>query len=92
MAAVGLRSGTSKRVENWGQVFVVIAPLDAVSDTNTFDTGLDSIIDGGVFVCHESADAVAADSIAVASISGGEVTFQVAGTARTANLMAFGYK
>lgn len=91
MAAVGLASGTTAKTTTFGDLRVHIANLAAVSDTNTYDTGLSSIIDGGYFVVPQGDAAVAADSISVASKSGGVLTFQVAGTARTANLIVFGY-
>lgn len=92
MAAVGLASGTVATTTVFGDQAIHVAQLAAVSDTNTYDTGLSKIIDGGVQITFASDAAVAADSIAVASISGGVITFQVAGTARISNLLAIGRK
>ena len=68
---------------------VVIADLPAVSDGDTFKAHLSEGVRHATVV-PIGADAVAADSIAVASISGDTVTFQVAGTARTATVTCYG--
>lgn len=68
---------------------VATALLDDVADTNTWDSGL-SVIEN-VQCTARDASAVAADTISVASVSGGVVTFQVAGTARDAYVEARGY-
>lgn len=65
------------------------ATLDDVADTNTWDTGL--LVVEGVQCTARDASAVAADTISVASVSGGVVTFQVAGTARDAYVQAVGF-
>lgn len=69
----------------------VQARLDDVADTNTWDSGLIAIDDGSISVSFQDASAVAADSIAIASVSGGIVTFQAAGTARDVNIQVTGY-
>jgi hypothetical protein len=78
----------SQQLNVVGNRRVVSALLTAPADTNTWDTGLVSI--DNVQITAASASTVAADSIAVDSISGGVVTFQVAGTARDCYVQAVG--
>lgn len=65
------------------------ATLDDVADTNTWDTGLITV--ENVQCTARDSSAVAADTCSVASVSGGIVTFQVAGTARDAYVQATGF-
>lgn len=69
----------------------VVARLDDVADTNTWDSGLIAIDDGDISLAFHDSSAVAADSIAVASVSGGVVTFQAAGTARDVDIRVRGF-
>lgn len=78
----------SKKESVFGDTRVVVADLPAVSDADTFDTGLKVDV-AFALVVPKGPDAVAADSISVASISGDTLTFQVAGTARPATVLVF---
>jgi hypothetical protein len=71
-----------------GQRRHVHARLPAVSDADTWNTGLTRV--EHVTLTADSDATVAADSIAVASVAAGVVTFQVAGTARAVYAHAVG--
>lgn len=77
----------STRTTVFGDRRVVLARLTDPADTNTWITGLQSI--ENVQLTFAEA-AVAADSIAVASISGGTITFSQAGTARNVDALVVG--
>lgn len=66
-----------------------VAELPAVSDGDTFVSELPNVEYAIPSFIDDAA--VAADSIAIASISGATVTFQVAGTARKATVLVVGF-
>ena len=70
-----------------GHKTVVTATLTSVLDTNTWDTGL-AIVDHVSVLRVEAADA--ADDLTATGISGGTVTFGVAGTITSARVRAEG--
>lgn len=69
----------------------VMAKLPAASDGDTFVTGLRTILEQSIKITLNDSAAVAADSVAVASVSGGTITLQVAGTARKLNVECLGH-
>ena len=73
---------------NWsGHKRTVLATLPDINDADTYDTGL-SVIEYAT-VAMRGAGA-AADSQNINSISGGTLTFAVAGTARAGQVLAIG--
>jgi hypothetical protein len=68
---------------------MVIATLPAVNNADTYDTGLASI---ETWDTHQLDTANASDRISVLSISGGVLTFSVAGTARVQQIQVTGLR
>lgn len=85
MAAATIAAGPT--TASLGTKRVVMATLTAPADTNTWDTGLESI--DGVLLSFNSASTVAADSYGWTK-SGGTITFELAGTARDIFVIAIG--
>lgn len=85
MAAV---TQTTNRYHGLGNATLVTATFTSPADTNTWDTGLGQI-DYVDFTIVEASGS-AADAVNVASISGGVVTLDVAGTVNSALAMAIG--
>ena len=84
MAAV---TATSTIDTIWGNKRVVIATIGAIADTNTYVSGL-TLAESALTQITDAA--AAADALTVTAISGGTLTFGVAGTVSGAYVWVIG--
>jgi len=85
MAAV---TQTANHYSSAGNQTLVTAEFTSPVDTNTWDTGLNTIRYVSLTIVESSGSA--SDALAVASVSGGTVTLDVQGTVGAARAAAWG--